>query len=122
VIALACAALVVVAGCHRQEASSRINIEAHFDPDPPRLGRENVTLLLNDRSGHPLRGASVRVEGNMAHPGMAPVFGDAKEIEPGRYEASLDLGMMGTWAVLLHVRLADGEKIERQMDIEVKAD
>lgn len=58
----------------------------------------------------------------MAHPGMAPVFGDAKEIEPGRYEASLDLGMMGTWAVLLHVRLADGEKIERQMDIEVKAD
>jgi hypothetical protein len=53
---------------------------------------------------------------------MAPVFVDCKETEPGRYQADLNLGMRGSWVVLLHIQLANGEKLERQVGVKVKAD
>jgi YtkA-like len=108
-------------GCHRRQASA-ISVETKFAPDPARVGREAVTVTLRDKDARAMTGAQIAVEGNMSHPGMAPVFGDARETEPGRYEASLDLSMRGSWVVLLHVRLADGEKIERQIAVDVKAD
>jgi len=48
---------------------------------------------------------------------MVPVFGEAKEIEPGRYQAHLTFDMAGDWAVLLHVMLPGGQKLERQIDV-----
>ena len=53
----------------------------------------------------------------MSHAGMPPVFGDAKEIAPGRYQTHLALGMAGDWVILLHVVLPGGEKLERQIDL-----
>ena len=59
----------------------------------------------------------VQVEGDMNHPGMAPVFADALEIEPGEYRAQLNFSMGGDWVVLFHINLSDGRKVERQMDV-----
>jgi hypothetical protein len=53
----------------------------------------------------------------MSHPGMAPVFAEAQEIEPGRYRAVIDLSMAGDWYVLAHVTLADGRKLDQQFEI-----
>ena len=53
----------------------------------------------------------------MSHAGMAPVFGEAREIEPGRYQAHLTFGMAGDWVILLHVMLPGGQKLERQIDV-----
>lgn len=53
----------------------------------------------------------------MSHPGMAPVFGNAKETEPGRYEGHLQLTMPGDWVILEHITLPDGRKLERQLDV-----
>ena len=53
----------------------------------------------------------------MSHPGMAPVFADAKEIDAGRYQGALQLNMAGDWVVLAHVILADGQKLERQINV-----
>jgi len=53
----------------------------------------------------------------MSHPGMAPVFGEAREIEPGRYQAHLTFPMAGDWVILLHIVLPDGQKLERQIDL-----
>lgn len=53
----------------------------------------------------------------MAHAGMAPVFADAQEIDPGRYQARLTLGMAGDWVILLHIVLRDGQKLEHQFDV-----
>ncbi len=47
----------------------------------------------------------------MSHAGMAPVFGEATEIEPGRYQAHLTFEMAGDWVILLHVILPGGEKL-----------
>jgi hypothetical protein len=53
----------------------------------------------------------------MSHAGMAPVFADAAEIEPGRYRATMELSMAGDWYVLIRVTLQDGRSVERQFDI-----
>ena len=76
-----------------------------------------IMLRLTDASGKAVTGARVRLEGNMSHPGMTPVFADAQEIEPGRYGSSLQLSMAGDWIVLVHATLADGRKVERQFEI-----
>ena len=46
----------------------------------------------------------------MSHAGMSPLFAEAKETEPGRYEAHLEFQMAGDWVILLHVTLPDGKK------------
>lgn len=114
--------LMLTAGCSRPADRSGISVEARFSPEPARVGKQTVTLTLKDSSGQPVvSGAHITVEANMSHPGMAPVFADARDIGSGRYEAELDLGMPGSWVVLVHVHLSSGEKIERQLALEVKA-
>jgi len=64
-----------------------------------------------------LTGARIAIEAEMSHPGMAPVFGEAREIEPGRYQAHLTFAMAGDWVILLHATLPGGQKLERQIDV-----
>lgn len=52
----------------------------------------------------------------MSHAGMSPRFAEAKETDPGRYQAHLEFPMAGDWVILLHVTLPDGKKLERQFD------
>jgi YtkA-like len=53
----------------------------------------------------------------MSHAGMVPVFADARETEPGRYQATVELTMAGDWFILVHVTLTDGRKLDRQFEI-----
>jgi len=53
----------------------------------------------------------------MTHAGMAPVFGDAKETAPGHYQGQLTLNMGGDWVVLAHITLANGKRVEKQIDV-----
>ena len=48
---------------------------------------------------------------------MAPSFKTATETAPGQYQARISFDMAGDWVVLLHITLADGKKMERQMDV-----
>ncbi len=86
-------------------------------PQPVRVGPITVNLKLSDAAAKPVSGARITLEADMSHPGMAPVFGEAKEIESGRYQGALQLNMSGDWVVLAHVILADGNKLERQINV-----
>jgi hypothetical protein len=59
----------------------------------------------------------VGLEADMSHPGMAPVFCEAREVAPGRYQGSLEFGMSGDWVVLIHVTLPDGRTLERDVNV-----
>jgi hypothetical protein len=72
---------------------------------------------LADRGDKPITGAKIALEADMSHPGMSPVFAEARESEPGRYLAHLDVPMAGDWVVLLHITMPGGEKLERQIDV-----
>lgn len=86
-------------------------------PQPPRVGPVTITLKLSDLSGKPVSGAHIRLEGNMSHAGMAPVFAEASETDPGSYRSILNLSMAGDWDVLVHVTLRDSRTLEQHFDI-----
>ena len=123
--ALACAAAFLCAACQKPaEAGSSVAVECEVSPRPPRVGPAVFSLKLTDAgTSKPVSGARVRLEGNMTHAGMSPVFAEAKEDEPGRYRATLEFTMGGDWVVLVHAVLPDGRKVERQFDVKgVRAD
>jgi len=53
----------------------------------------------------------------MSHPGMRPVFAEARETVPGSYRALIEFSMAGDWVVLFHIKLADRRRVEHQMDV-----
>jgi hypothetical protein len=94
-----------------------IDFRYESDPSHPRVGPNNFTVTLTNKTGERLAGAHVSLEGDMSHAGMSPVFGDARETERGRYQGTLDLDMPGDWTILFHIKLANGVAFDRQVDI-----
>jgi YtkA-like len=92
-------------------------VEEEITPQPVVVGPAEVTVRLADAQGNPLTNARLTVEGNMSHPGMSPVFADAKETSNGRYQANMDIAMAGDWVLLLHIKLPGGKLVERQVDV-----
>lgn len=115
---LMCAAVLPLASCRRAaEQGSGLVIQSEILPSPPRVGTAIIMLSLSDSSAKPVTGATLSVEGNMTHAGMAPVFYASKEVQPGRYRSEVAFSMPGDWAILVHVTLPDGIKLERQIDV-----
>jgi YtkA-like len=116
---LALAAGLLPAGCQpRADSAPEITLAWAVAPAPPVTGPARFSLTLTDTAaGQPVAGAAVRLEGNMSHAGMKPVFGAAREVAPGRYEAPLDFTMAGDWFVLVEARLRDGRTLQRQVDV-----
>jgi hypothetical protein len=110
--------LLALAGCHESvRQSDGLVIESEVLPQPLQTGPVVVNLKARDGSSKPVTGARIDLEGDMTHPGMAPVFGKATESAEGYYTGRLDLPMGGDWVILMHVTLAGGAKVERQIDL-----
>ena len=92
-------------------------IEPEIAPRPARIGLATVTLRLSDAAGQPVRQARIALEADMAHPGMRPEFGEAREVAAGCYQGRLAFTMAGDWVVLMRVTLPGGQKLERQMEV-----
>jgi len=105
--------LISAMACGRSAASA----EGMITPQPVRVGAATVAIQLADATAKPVSHASILVEGDMAHPGMAPVFDKANETAPGSYQAHLNFNMSGDWVVILHIKLADGQKLQHQTDV-----
>ncbi|HEV2843936.1 MAG TPA: FixH family protein [Thermoanaerobaculia bacterium] len=107
------------AGCQPPSKDNPdIALEWSIQPDPPFVGPAKASLTLTDaKAGRPVEGAEVRLEGNMAHAGMKPVFSTAREVAPGRYEAPLDFTMGGDWFILIDATLRDGRTLQKQVDL-----
>lgn len=92
-------------------------LELKVAPSPPRVGPATLTLTMRDGTDQPLAGATLKLEANMSHPGMVPVFADAREVQPGQYEASLEFTMGGDWFVIAEATFPDGRRLQRQMAV-----
>jgi len=107
------------AGCAKpSQATHDVVFSCDSDPMPPRVGPNTFTVVLSGRNDQRLAGARVSLEGDMSHPGMSPVFGEAREIAPGQYRGTLDLNMLGDWVVVFHITLANGESFDRQVELQ----
>ena len=103
--------------CSKSTSQRSITVsDAQITPQPPQAGLITVNFKLADET-KPLAGAHISLEGDMTHAGMAPVFGDAKEVSPGQYQGQLTLSMGGDWVVLLHITTPDGKSVEKQIAV-----
>ena len=117
VIAL-CACILLAQACRRQiDSAPELTLTHEVSPQPPRAGPSTITLKLADASGRPLTGVRMKLEGNMSHAGMTPVFADAKETAPGQYSSTMELTMAGDWYCVVHMTLPDGRNLEREFEI-----
>src|SRR5690242_11055919 len=94
------ALLACVMGCQQgssADAAKNVKIDFSIEPKPLKVGPAQATIRLSDAGGAPVTGATLKLEGNMNHAGMKPVFATAEETSPGKYEATLDLTMGGDW-------------------------
>ena len=107
-----------VQGCRRESAATpNLTVSFEVSPLPARVGDVTITIRMKDGSNEPLAGARIKLEGNMSHAGMAPVFAEAKEIGPGQYRTNMNLSMAGDWQVLVHLTLPDGRELDQQFEI-----
>src|SRR3954447_16443678 len=89
-VCVLCLLCLLVASC-RNQSQTGLTVAAQITPRPPRVGRSTITLLVTDATGALVPGSRIKLEGNMSHAGMTPVFAEAAEFEPGRYRANIDL-------------------------------
>jgi hypothetical protein len=117
-------ASVFFAGCRNTaETAPSLVMRHEVAPQPPKVGPSTITVSLSDADGKPISGVRVKLEGNMSHPGMNPVFADAREIGSGRYQASIEFTMGGDWIVFVKGNLPNGQKLEREFEVKgVQAD
>jgi hypothetical protein len=117
-LVLCAVAAWLVTGCSKPiDSSPAVTVEHLISPDPAQVGEATVVLKLAGSAAKPVSGARITLEADMSHAGMAPVFDEAMETEPGRYQGHLKFGMAGEWVILLHIRLPGGQKLERQFNV-----
>lgn len=108
----------IVAGCRpTKPPAPAVTLTWTLSPTPPRAGPATLRVVLRDTRGASLAGATVRLEGHMSHPGMAPVLAIATAREPGVYEVPFAFTMPGDWILLVNAALPDGTRIERRFDV-----
>jgi hypothetical protein len=116
VVAL-CVSLAFLFACRRQEVRLvDLNLTHEVSPQPPRVGPTTIDFTLTD-AGKLVSGAQIKVEANMSHAGMAPIFAEATEEGVGHYRAVIDLSMAGDWVVIAYASLPNGRKIEYRFEI-----
>jgi len=114
---LASVVVLLGVGCERRQSSPEIIITHEIKPKPLRVGPAEIALTLADAGSRPISRAHIALEADMAHPGMAPVFGETRETAPGHYQGKVSLTMGGDWVLLLHITLPNGQTVERQIEL-----
>ncbi|MGQ0552795.1 MAG: FixH family protein [Planctomycetota bacterium] len=112
--------LLGVAGCAPpapSESHPSVRLVHALEPSPPMVGPTRLRLELLEDPATPLAGASIRLEANMNHAGMVPVFAEAQAAGGGRYVADFQFTMGGDWFVLIDIELADGRTLQRRLDV-----
>jgi YtkA-like len=113
-LTLAC---VPAAACGRTvPPADDVVIEWKMTPAVPTVNRETLAeFTVLDRARRPVRGARLRVEAHMTHPGMAPLVEPAAEQPNGTYMVRLRFSMAGAWVLFVKGAMADRRVIDRRV-------
>lgn len=85
------------------------------------LNRVIVVSAKDKRSGVPLRGAKVTVQGSMTCPHFMPLLDrPLREVSNGTYRGDYDLIMPGQWAISIVVRSKEGDATTSALPLNVK--
>ncbi|KXJ40685.1 MAG: hypothetical protein AXA67_08685 [Methylothermaceae bacteria B42] len=87
-------------------------VQVTVTPETPRVGPNQVTVLLQDSQGKPVTGARLKVEAVMPAMGAMPaMFAPAKMVEtaPGRYQGEFRPSMAGEWPLTVEIAGSAGK-------------
>lgn len=107
-----------------QSSNSSLQITLLAAPDGMQSDYQIVQVV--DQAGQPVTDATVSLEGNMNHGGMAPMVGeavtdDADGTADGHYQAPISLKMLGDWIVTVSVKTKDGATVTQDIPVQVSA-
>lgn len=115
--------LLLLAGCRGEapEGNSGFVMDVGISPTPPGVGPARLIVTLEDTAGNPVSGASIAVEGNMSHAGMAPVLDTAVSLPaPGQYLVEdFTFTMAGDWILSLEATIPDGQVATHRINTNV---
>ena len=105
-----------------QSSNSSLQITLRAAPDGMQSDYQIVQVM--DQAGQPVTDATVSLEGNMNHGGMAPIIGDAVTDEAdgtadGYYQAPISLNMLGDWIMTVSVKTKDGATVTQDIPVRV---
>jgi hypothetical protein len=84
--------------------SAAVDVVLLSDGETLKQGRGSFVLEFRGPGGQLLDVGTVKVNATMAMAGMSPMFGTSdvqKSDTPGRYVVTSDLGMAGTWRLMV---------------------
>lgn len=90
----------------------------------PGTTADSLQVQLHNPDHTPLTDATVTLEGNMNHAGMAPVIGEpvqdsADGASDGVYTIPFQFSMLGDWIITVQVALADGTEATKDVNVTV---
>lgn len=119
--------LFILVGCQGSgQAGGGDNADVQIALQP--LPQEDVlVVVLSNADGTPITDATVAVEGNMNHAGMAPVLADAVADDAdgnadGHYRLPFTFTMLGDWILTVTVTQADGGSFRRDLEVVASQD
>ena len=115
-------AAIVTFGCLAAAACGRpvlpaedVAVEWKVIPSAPIVEGEAIAeIRVLDPVRQPLRGARLRLEAHMNHPGMAPIIEPLVEQENGVYRVRLRFSMAGVWVLFVKGELADRRRLDQR--------
>lgn len=87
-------------------------VRAELDPETPKVGKNRVTIWLQDETGQPLGGAALKAVAVMPAMGSMPAMyapAEMSETEPGRYEGEFQPSMGGEWPLTIEIKADAGK-------------
>lgn len=75
-----------------------------------------LEFTVAEAGGRLLPGASLRLEANMTHPGMAPIVEPVVDEGGGRYTVALRFTMAGEWVLSVKGALSDRRRLDKRLD------
>ena len=97
--------LLLLAGCGgKSENVTSSGLSVQLAPAPEGRNGTYLSVKLSDVDGKAVSDAKVSLEGNMTHPGMAPVLAeqvsdDADGAADGTYKVPFAFNMAGDWVI-----------------------
>jgi len=116
--------LLTLTGCGQRAAGGSVDLKITLQPAAEGPSANYLTVTLADATGAPVTDATVRLEGNMNHAGMAPVQSEAVTdnadgTSDGRYRVPFTLSMLGDWIITVSAERHNGSKATQDIPVTV---
>ncbi len=87
-------------------------MRAELDPETPKVGKNRVTIWVQDETGQPLGGAALKAVAVMPAMGSMPAMyapAEMSETEIGQYEGTFQPSMGGEWPLTIEIEADAGK-------------